>query len=40
VTELRQAGVEVVDFVVRRPSPDDVFLELIGGRNELETAAR
>ncbi|MFJ9891648.1 ATP-binding cassette domain-containing protein [Streptomyces sp. NPDC091287] len=29
-TELQAAAVEVVDFVVRRPSLDDVFLELTG----------
>ncbi|MBV6698112.1 ATP-binding cassette domain-containing protein [Kitasatospora aureofaciens] len=39
--ELQQASVEVVDFLVRRPSLDDVFLELTGHhKGELETANR
>ncbi|MFD0346619.1 hypothetical protein ACFQ0M_12025 [Kitasatospora aburaviensis] len=33
-TELQHASVEVVDFLVRRPSLDDVFLELTGNGPE------
>ncbi|MBU3867862.1 ATP-binding cassette domain-containing protein [Streptomyces sp. 4503] len=41
-SELQGASVEVVDFLVRRPSLDDVFLELTGAgpEPELETTSR
>ena len=38
--ELQRSAVEVVDFVVRRPSLDDVFLELTGHNAELEATSR
>jgi len=37
---LDRAGIETVDFVVRRPSLDDVFLELTGHRTEKQEAGR
>ncbi|MEU5267222.1 ATP-binding cassette domain-containing protein [Streptomyces hygroscopicus] len=38
-SELQGASVEVVDFLVRRPSLDDVFLELTGAGPEAEPEA-
>ncbi|MBH5334908.1 ATP-binding cassette domain-containing protein [Streptomyces pactum] len=37
---LERASVEVVDFVVRRPSLDEVFLQLTGHTTEAEATAR